>query len=146
MEHLSRTTSQSEDGTISYAQDFAHTLHAGDVVLLNGDLGMGKSVFSRAVIRALCGDQAMEVPSPTFTLVQMYEAPAATIWHFDLYRLSAVEEIYELGWEEALSDGILLVEWPERLGNLMPDHAIEVTLSAVEGHPEQRDIEVKRHG
>lgn len=110
----------SEEDMARFAADYARTLVSGDVVLLSGDLGAGKSVFARGVIRHLCDDTQMDVPSPTFTLVQTYEAPSGAIWHFDLYRLEEPDEIYETGWEEALSDGIVLVEWPERLGGLQP--------------------------
>ncbi len=136
----------SERETIDYAREFAQGLCAGDVVLLRGDLGMGKSVFARAVIRALCGDADLEVPSPTFTLVQTYDAEIGVIWHFDLYRLSDSEEIYELGWEDALAGGVLLIEWPERLGGLLSLSYIDVTLSEVSGQTDYRKIEVERHG
>lgn len=139
---ITETTSEAE--TIEFAREFAVGLRCGDVILLHGDLGMGKSVFSRAVIRALCGDET-EVPSPTFTLVQTYNAPMGDIWHFDLYRLSDASEIYELGWEEAMADGVLLVEWPERLGALLPSSYIDVIISPVEGDNDKRIIEVKKH-
>lgn len=135
----------SEEQTIAAAAAFSRGLTCGDVVALHGDLGAGKSVFCRAVIRALCGDEALEVPSPTFTLVQVYDYAGGEIWHFDLYRLSAPEEIYETGWEEALAGGIALVEWPERLGGLLPVRRIDVTLAEVTGHPEKRVIEIIRH-
>ncbi len=133
----------SETETIEFARKFAGGLAPNDVVLLRGDLGMGKSVFARAVIRFLCHDDNMEVPSPTFTLVQTYDGRCGQIWHFDLYRLTCPDEIYEIGWEEALSGGILLVEWAERLGNLLPPSYIEVSIS---GSNNQRKIEVTKHG
>ncbi|MGH1456054.1 MAG: tRNA (adenosine(37)-N6)-threonylcarbamoyltransferase complex ATPase subunit type 1 TsaE [Alphaproteobacteria bacterium] len=138
-------TTQREAETIGFAQGVADSLCAGDVVLLRGDLGMGKSVFSRAVIRSLCEDDALEVPSPTFTLVQQYDALLADIWHFDLYRLSDQSEIYEIGWEEAMDGGISLIEWPERLGGLTPARCIEVSISPVSGAPDARKIEVIYH-
>ncbi len=134
----------SEEETIEFAAKFAWDLQAGDSVLLHGDLGMGKSVFSRAVIRSLCNDAVMEVPSPTFTLVQTYDVEDDCIWHFDLYRLSDPDEIYELGWEEAQVDGILLIEWPERLGGLTPRKHYEVSLTQGDG-ADMRRIEVKYH-
>ncbi len=138
--------SQSEEETISFAQKLAKELKAGDVLLLYGDLGMGKTVFSRALVRALCGDEVLEVPSPTFTLVQSYDSAVATIWHFDLYRLCDSSEVYEIGWEEALSgdEGIALVEWPERLDDMLPAGAMHVHISAVQGQPDARLIEVSR--
>lgn len=135
------TTSESE--TIEAARKFAATLKPRDIVLLNGTLGMGKSVFSRAVIRALAGDEALEVPSPTFTLVQTYDTPQADIWHFDLYRLKDPEELYEIGWEEALGSAILLIEWPERLGYLTPKSAISVTMTQGET-PTSRILTIER--
>ena len=136
----------SEAQTIALAQDVAATLDAGDVVCLYGTLGMGKSVFARAVIRALCGDNDLDVPSPTFTLVQIYDEPdmPAPIWHFDLYRLEEAEEIYETGWEEALGEAILLIEWPERLDTLKPPRSIDITITAG-GSAEQRQISIKRN-
>ncbi len=119
-------TSHSEEQTIEIARDFAKTLTGGEIIALYGDLGMGKSVFARAVIRALCDDPDLLVPSPTFSLLQTYEADIAEIWHFDLYRLEQPDDVYELGWEEALSGGIILLEWPERIGNLLPSRTKKV--------------------
>ena len=138
------TETNSEQDTIAFAQKFAKNLKSGDIVFLQGDLGAGKSVFARAIIRTLCDDMGMEVPSPTFTLVQTYDASLGAIWHFDLYRLSDVSEVYELGWEEALGEGLLLIEWPERLGYLVPDQYVEVNLS-IGDKPDDRVIEVICH-
>ena len=91
-----------------------------DVVGLQGDLGAGKTTLARAILRAAAGDPGLIVPSPTFTLVEVYDTPRGSFWHFDLYRLETPEQVFELGWEEALADGIALVEWPERLGALLP--------------------------
>jgi tRNA threonylcarbamoyladenosine biosynthesis protein TsaE len=126
MDQTIKTTSEAE--TEAVAVRLADGLKAGDVVLLCGPLGGGKTVFARALIRALAGDSHLDVPSPTFTLVQTYETLRGVVWHFDLYRLEDTDEVYEVGWEEALSGGIVLVEWPERLGSLVPQKAIEVTI------------------
>ncbi len=112
----------SEDDTLSLAARIAASARPRDVFLLQGPLGAGKSVFARGFIRALCGADT-EVPSPTFTLLQTYDGPGASIYHFDLYRLKDPDEIFEIGWEEARSDGIALVEWPERLGPHKPKKA-----------------------
>ena len=98
-----------------------------DVIALAGDLGVGKTELARAAIRAATAE-TVEVPSPTFTLVQTYDAARAPIWHFDLYRLADPDEVIELGWWEARTDAVALVEWPDRLGALLPvDHlAIEL--------------------
>lgn len=101
----------------------------GDAILLEGELGAGKTVFARAFLRAATGDPGLEVPSPTFTLVQSYDTPIGTVQHFDLWRLDGPAGITELGWEEARDD-IVLVEWPDRLGALRPDDALTVALHA----------------
>jgi len=96
-------------------------LKPGTVVALHGDLGAGKTAFVRAFIREICGAETA-VPSPTFTLVQPYEADALTIYHCDLYRLSDMSELTELDWTDATSTGLVFVEWPERAGDQMPPH------------------------
>jgi len=116
-----------EAATESLGETLAMRLKPGDVVGLTGDLGAGKTTLARAIIRAAADDPDLIVPSPTFTLVEVYETLRGTYWHFDLYRLEAPEQVYELGWEEALADGIVLLEWPERLGPLLPKH-LGVTL------------------
>ncbi len=122
------------------AAHLAPLLRSGDVVLLDGPLGAGKTSLARAVIRAACAEPELEVPSPTFTLVQLYDAQALTLWHFDLYRLSEAAEVIELGWEDALADGIALVEWPDRLGRLTPPDAWRVTLTPQENDRRQVTI------
>jgi len=121
----------SESETTALAARIARVAKAGDVIALRGELGSGKTSFARGFIRALGrGDE--EVPSPTFTLVEIYEFSTGTpaIWHFDLYRLVKSEDVYELGFEEALGGAILLVEWPERLDPLLPRERLDVELSA----------------
>jgi tRNA threonylcarbamoyladenosine biosynthesis protein TsaE len=122
---------RNEDETTAIAQELADTLKPGDVVALYGDLGAGKSVFCRAVIRHLARIPDLVVPSPTFTLVQTYDTPGGEIWHFDLYRMNDPSEIYELGWEEALT-AITLIEWPDRLGGLLPKYAKKVDIAEAE--------------
>jgi tRNA threonylcarbamoyladenosine biosynthesis protein TsaE len=105
----------------------------GDVVALHGELGAGKTELARAIIRAASGDEGLIVPSPTFTLAETYDTPRGPIWHFDLYRLESPEQVWELGFEEALADGISLIEWPERIGPLLPAQRLDVTLSLEPG-------------
>lgn len=128
----------------NFAARLAETAEAGDVFALYGTLGAGKTVFSRAFIRALT-DPDEEVPSPTFTLVQLYDADKATIWHFDLYRLKSADEIYELGFEEALGDGISLIEWPERAGALLPKNRLDIRIETGDA-PDRRRISIVPHG
>jgi tRNA threonylcarbamoyladenosine biosynthesis protein TsaE len=107
-----------EAATSDLAADLARAARRGDVIGLSGPLGAGKTSFARAFIRSRLG--VAEVPSPTFALVEVYEsATDAAIWHFDLYRLEKPDDVYELGFEDALAGGIVLIEWPERLGALM---------------------------
>lgn len=113
---MKEITINNEDAMNNFAADIAAKAQNGDVILLSGDLGAGKTVFSRAFIRAFSNNSNIDVPSPTFTLVQIYEESPIPIYHFDLYRLADADEIYEIGWEEALAEGICLIEWPQRLG------------------------------
>ncbi len=122
----------------------ARLLRAGDVIGLGGALGAGKTTFARDVIHAL-GGRDCEVPSPTFTLLQTYELGALTVWHFDLFRVDAPEDVVELGFEDALADGVSLVEWPERLGPLLPPDHLVVTL-AQGAAPDARIARLSAHG
>jgi len=115
-----------ENATAMLAARLAAVARPGDVIALRGELGAGKTSFARAFISARGGGEA--VPSPTFTLVQTYELPDGTVWHFDLYRLRTAEEAWELGIEDAFCDGIALIEWPERLGPLLPARRLLVAL------------------
>jgi tRNA threonylcarbamoyladenosine biosynthesis protein TsaE len=115
-----------ETATERLATRLAAVARSGDVIALGGKLGAGKTSFARAFIRARGSGEA--VPSPTFTLVQTYELPSGAIWHFDLYRLRSPEEAWELGIEDAFHAGISLIEWPERLGSLLPARKLLVAL------------------
>jgi tRNA threonylcarbamoyladenosine biosynthesis protein TsaE len=134
-----------ERATQDAAAAVAAKIRPGDVLLLRGPLGAGKTVFARALIRALTADPALDVPSPTFTLAQTYDTPRGTVWHFDLYRLEEPEEIFEIGWEEARAGGIILVEWPERLGNLAPADHLAIDLSHTDNSA-QRLVSITPHG
>lgn len=107
------------------------------VIALWGDLGVGKSVFARAFINALPGETE-EVPSPTFTLLQTYDRDDTPVHHFDLYRIEDAEECIELGIEDAFADGISLIEWPDRLGTLLPRERLDVTISLGKGETDRR--------
>lgn len=115
----------SPEETTRIAIAIGATLGPGDCILLSGKIGSGKTHFARSLIQSLLLSPE-DVPSPTFTLVQVYETDRGEVWHSDLYRLSAVEEIEELGLAEAFTDAITLVEWPDRLGPLAPKNALLV--------------------
>lgn len=123
--------SKSEEETIFLGKLLASIAKKGDVFALFGTLGMGKSVLSRSFIQSFMGD--IDVPSPTFTLLQTYETFNYDIYHFDLYRLKNPDEIFEIGMEEALFNGVCLIEWPEKMGGYLPKKAINVKITATEG-------------
>lgn len=115
--------------TADLARALASVASAGDVIALHGDLGLGKTAFARAFVRARAADEALTVPSPTFTLVQVYELAGGTVWHVDAYRLGSADEAFELGLDEAFATAITLIEWPERVASLIPDRALKLFLA-----------------
>ena len=124
----------------------ARLLQPGDAVCLWGPLGAGKSTLARGLIRALTRPDE-DVPSPTFTLVQFYEAPDLSLAHFDLYRLAGPDEVEEIGLEEALDNGAVLIEWPERLEGRLPADRLDIEIAmAGEGADEHRIARLTPHG
>lgn len=119
--------------TEALAARLAARVRPGDAILLEGPLGAGKTAFARAFLRAATGNAGLDVPSPSYTLVQTYDTPLGPIHHFDLWRLDGPGAIVELGWDELTCD-IVLVEWPERLGDLKPQGALEITISTTGEH------------
>lgn len=120
-----------EDATAALATQIAGRLSIGDALLLEGDIGAGKSAFARALIRARLG-RMEDVPSPTFTIVQTYQDQTGDIWHCDLYRLTHPDEALELGLDEAFDTAICLIEWPDRLGDAAPPSALTLSFVAQE--------------
>ena len=120
----------SEEETVDLALNLARNLRAGDVVLLNGALGSGKTFFARALIQSRLFEIGAweDVPSPSSTLVQEYHLGTDALWHVDLYRLSGPDDIYELGLIDAFETAICLIEWPDRLGHLTPKNAITLKI------------------
>jgi tRNA threonylcarbamoyladenosine biosynthesis protein TsaE len=118
--------------TEGLAARLAKISRRGDCVLLEGPLGAGKTALARAFLRAAAGDPRMEGPSPSVTLVQIYDTRIGPIFHYDLWRLDGPDSLIELDWEDA-RDGIVLVEWPDRLGSLRPHDALTITLCLGEG-------------
>lgn len=139
---LAQTTLTSPDATARLAIALGDGLRAGDILCLSGDLGAGKTHFARALIQHLqaADGRSEDVPSPTFTLVQTYEAAGQEIWHADLYRLSDPQEVDELGLTDAFDTAICLVEWPDRLGDEMPARALWLTLRMVPGQDDARHL------
>jgi tRNA threonylcarbamoyl adenosine modification protein YjeE len=134
-----------EHATERLAQAIAAMVEPGDAILLSGELGAGKTRFARAMIDRLAGDGG-EVPSPTFTLVQTYDTRAGPVWHADLFRLEDTREVAELGLEDALGAGILIVEWPERWEGPLPPHRLEVGLEFGPGGAGARTARLAGHG
>lgn len=127
MLHFSRRLAD-ETETAAFGAALGALLRAGDVVCLSGPLGAGKTTLARGAIAARTGER--EAPSPTYALVETYDgSDGLSIWHFDLYRLAAGEDAFELGVEEALADGASIIEWPERIEGLIPDNALFIALS-----------------
>jgi len=120
----------------------ALALRRGEAVALRGPLGAGKSTLARALVRALTHPHE-DVPSPTFTLVQFYESRAFPLAHFDLYRLERADEAFEIGLDEALEEGAAVIEWPERLGERLPEDRLDIDI-AISG--EGRTARLSPHG
>lgn len=129
-----------EDETKELAIKIANILNPGNVVIFRGDLGSGKSFLCRYIIKYLCGNSTT-VLSPTFNLLQIYEHDKYSIYHYDLYRLKHFEEIYELGIEEALSNNLCLIEWPEIIESLLPGDSISIEIKITDNT--KRSVTVK---
>ena len=121
-----------DDATSAFGAELAASLKPGDVVRLEGDLGAGKTALARAIIRALANDPALEVPSPTFAILQPYDTPVAPVLHADLYRLADASEVEELGLLDD-PDAIVLVEWAERAPQVLDAVTVTVTLDIPPG-------------
>lgn len=134
--------------TESLANRLAGFLEPGDVIGLSGDLGTGKTVIARGVIRALAATHTVEVddiPSPTFTLVQQYDFQPFSLFHIDLYRIDQPSDVLELGVEDFFAEDISLIEWPERLGAYLPEDRLHLTLQAGD-HDGGRIVQIEKRG
>lgn len=131
-----------ESATEALAGAIAEFVGPGDLVTLSGDLGAGKTTFARALIREVCGDPELEAPSPTFTLMQIYEGGRYPVVHADLYRVQSPDELAELGWDEAAEGALVLVEWADRIGpGVAPDRLdIELSLDPARGETWRRVV------
>ncbi len=128
---------EDESATVSLAQLLALQARTGDIYALFGDLGAGKTSFARAFINALPGETE-DVPSPSFTLVQTYRRGTLEVWHVDLYRLGGPDETLELGLEEGMAQAVSLIEWPERLGLMLPETRLDLAFAFAPDRSEGR--------
>ena len=138
---------QDEAAMHRFMRDIALALQPGDMVTLSGDLGAGKTTFARALIHYLAGDPAIEVPSPTFTLMQTYELENFPIVHADLYRVVRSSELVELGFDDLPKDALVLLEWPDRAKGFLPADRLDIafTMSPKRGET-FRNVRVTGHG
>lgn len=127
--------------TEKWARDFASKLNASSIVTFSGNLGSGKTFIIREIIRYFCGND-INVTSPTFNILQTYQAPDFTIYHFDLYRLKSINEVYELGIEEAFNNNLCLIEWADIIQDILPQH-INVSIEIINN--QQRLIYLKNN-
>src|SRR3984957_1186913 len=140
-------TLANEQATLHFAIDIATALEPGDLVTLSGDLGAGKTLFARALIRHLAGDAAIEVPSPTFTFLQAYDLPRFTLVHADLYRLAGAAELAELGFDDLPEGAVVLMEWPDRAAGFLPADRLDITFTlAPQLGPDVRNVRYVGYG
>ena len=136
-----------EEALHRLVQDIAIALEPGDLITLSGDLGAGKTTFARALIRHLAGDPSVEVPSPTFTLMQTYDLPRFTLVHADLYRVVESSELAELGFEDLPTGAVILLEWPDRAAGLLPADRLDIEIMlAPQLGPEHRHLSITSYG
>jgi tRNA threonylcarbamoyladenosine biosynthesis protein TsaE len=135
--------------TMAISQALAELIKPGDTLLLFGDVGSGKTFFSRLVIQTMMQKQGVaieDVPSPTFTIVQVYDTISPAVWHLDLYRLSSSEEIIDLDIETALEKSVCLIEWPEKMTPYLPQRYLSIVFQQTEGTCDTRDITFEFNG
>ena len=136
-----------EQATHRLVADIAAALEPGDLITLSGDLGAGKTTFARAMIRHLAGDPTIPVPSPTFTLMQIYDLPRCPVVHADLYRLDSPGELAELGFDDLPDGAVVLLEWPDRAAGFLPSTRLDVAFTlAPQLGPEHRNVRVTGYG
>ena len=136
--------SKSEEDTINFASQFASKLQLGNIIILSGDLGAGKTKFTQGILKYF--NLENEISSPTFTIVNEYTDSAIPIYHFDVYRLADIEEFYAIGGEEYFSKGICLIEWGELLENILPADYIKITINKDLENENYRKIIVETFG
>ena len=127
MQNIKTQVTHSSEETFVLGEEMGREAKPGQIICLNGDLGVGKTVFSQGFARGLGISEA--VNSPTFTILQIYEGGRLPLYHFDVYRIGDVEEMEEIGYEDCFfGEGVSLVEWPDRISEIIPEHALWITI------------------
>ena len=134
--------SKSEQDTINFAKDFAKDLKTGDIVVLTGDLGSGKTKFTQGILEYF--GLGNEISSPTFTIANEHHAKDINIYHFDVYRLEDVDEFYAIGGEDYFENGISIIEWGEIIENILPKRYIKITFSKDENNENYRELKIDK--
>lgn len=132
---------ESLEQTQVIAHSVANVMKENDVIILNGDVGAGKTTFAKFLIKKLCEDESLEVTSPTFSIVQIYSSTIGSIWHVDLYRLKDPEEIFETGIYDMLGKEVCIIEWPEKIMKYLPSSYLNINLDQ-----ETKKITLEKHG
>ena len=134
--------SKSEKDTINFAKDFAKNLKVGDVIVLSGELGSGKTKFVQGILENF--GMANEISSPTFTIVNEYNSPTINIYHFDVYRLEDSDEFYAIGGDEYFSKGICIIEWGEMIEDVLPKPYTKITFSKNNDDVNYRELKIEK--
>ena len=133
---------KNEKDTIDFAENFAKTLKQGDIIVLTGELGSGKTKFVEGVLKNF--HLANEISSPTFTIVNEYTNGITNIYHFDVYRLADTDEFYEMGGDEYFSNGICLIEWGEMIEDILPKPYTKISFKKSSDNPDYRELEITK--
>ena len=136
--------SKSEQDTILFAEEFAKKLNKGDIIVLSGDLGSGKTKFVQGIIKHFGLED--EISSPTFTIVNEYTTNTVNIYHFDVYRLESVDEFYAIGGDEYFEKGICIIEWGELIEDALPKKYIKIDFSRNSENENERILNVQLIG
>ena len=134
--------SKSEEDTINFAKNFAKNLKVGDIIVLSGELGSGKTKFVQGILENF--GMANEISSPTFTIVNEYNSPTINIYHFDVYRLEDSDEFYAIGGDEYFSQGICIIEWGEMIENILPKPYTKITFSKNNDDVNYRELKIEK--
>lgn len=132
--------SKSAEDTFNFAKDFAKNLKTGDIIVLTGELGAGKTKFTEGVLSFFGLEN--EISSPTFTIVNEYKKNNINIFHFDVYRLEDIDEFYAIGGEEYFDNGICLIEWGEQIEDILPKGYTKITFSKSNDNENYRELKI----